>query len=109
MKSFFLTTFAMLGAAVLGLTATTNTAPADSSSADATINQLRAQGFEVMVNRVGHVARKRCTISAVRPGPPLWPFHSPAVSPRGAAGVLRTGLEPLTPVMSKMVYVDLCC
>jgi hypothetical protein len=105
----FLPTLAVLGAAALGLTATANTAPAYSSSADATINQLRAQGFEVIVNRVGHGAPERCTISTVRPGPPLWRFHSPAMSPGGAAGVLRTGLEPLAPVRGKMVYVDLSC
>jgi hypothetical protein len=109
MTNFFLTTLAVLGTAALGVTATANTAPPHSSSADATINQLRAQGFEVIVNRVGHAAPERCTISAVRPGPPLWRLHSPAVSPGGAAGVLRTGLEPLTPVRVKMICVDLSC
>jgi hypothetical protein len=109
MTNFFLTTVAVLGTAALGLTATANTAPPHSSSADTTINQLRAQGFEVIVNRVGHAAPERCTISMVRPGPPLWRFHSPAVSPGGAGGVLRTRLEPLTAVRGKMVYVDLCC
>ncbi|MDT7762222.1 MAG: hypothetical protein QOC63_1642 [Mycobacterium sp.] len=105
----FLPALAVLGAAALGLTATANTAPAHTSSADATIKQLRAQGFVVIVNRVGHAAPERCTISTVRPGPPLWRFHSPAVSPGGAAGVLRTGLEPLAPVRRKMLYVDLNC
>jgi hypothetical protein len=104
----FLPTLAVLGAAALGLTATANTAPAHTSSADATINQLRAEGFVVIVKRVGHVASE-CTISTVRPGPPLWRLHSSAVSPGGAAGVLRTGLEPLTPVRRKMFYVDLSC
>jgi hypothetical protein len=105
----FLPTLAVLGAAALGLTATANTAPAHPSPADATINQLRAEGFVVIVNRVGHAASVRCTISTVRPGPPLWRFHAPAVSPGGAAGVLRTGLEPLTPAGRKMLYVDLSC
>jgi hypothetical protein len=105
----FLPALAVLGAAALGLTATANTAPAHSSSADATIKQLRAQGFEVIVHRVGHAASERCTIKTVRPGPPLWRLHSSAVSPGGAAGVLRTGLEPLTPVRRKMLYVDLNC
>jgi hypothetical protein len=109
MTNLFLTTVAVLGTATLGLTAAANTAPPHSSSAEATINQLRAQGFEVIVNRVGHAAPERCTISTVRPGPPLWRFYSPAVSPGGAAGVLRTGSGPLTPVRGKMVYVGLSC
>ncbi|PXX06320.1 hypothetical protein C8E89_11493 [Mycolicibacterium moriokaense] len=109
MTNFFLTSLAVLGTAAVGLTAAANTAPPHSSSADVTINQLRAQGFEVIVNRVGHAAPEQCTISAVRPGPPLWRFHSPAVSPGGAAGVLRTGSGPLTPARGKMICVDLSC
>ena len=35
---------------------------------DATISQLRAQGYQVIVNRIGTGAVDQCTVSAVRPG-----------------------------------------
>ena len=58
MKKKLLTSLAAgaLTAAALGLTAPANAAPAGPSSVDATIDQLRAQGLEVVVNRTGTAA-----------------------------------------------------
>jgi hypothetical protein len=67
MKNLLLTSLAAvaLAATPLGLTAGANAAPAGPSSVDTTINQLREQGFEVIVNRTGTAALEQCTVSAV--------------------------------------------
>ncbi len=58
MKNILLSTLAAgaLTAAALGLTTTAGAAPAGPSDVDTTINQLRAQGFDVVVNRTGTAA-----------------------------------------------------
>jgi hypothetical protein len=89
-----------LAAAALGLTATANAAPAGLSSVDGTINQLRAQGFEVIVNRVGNAPPEQCTVSAVGPG------HTFS---RTDSGVPGAGDDPVTTVTSKTVYVHIIC
>ncbi|KWX67146.1 hypothetical protein [Mycobacterium sp. NAZ190054] len=50
-----------LGAAALALAA-----PAQADSAASTINQLRAQGYDVRVNRVGSAPLDQCTVTSVR-------------------------------------------
>ena len=42
-----------LASAALGLAGTANAAPGGPSSVDATISELRAQGYQVIVNRIG--------------------------------------------------------
>jgi hypothetical protein len=102
MKNLILTslTAAALAAAALGMTASANAAPAGPGSVDATINELRAQGFDVIVNRTGIAPQGQCTVSAVRPG---------QTYTRTDSGVPGAGDALVTTVISKTVYVDIMC
>jgi hypothetical protein len=91
-----------LAATALGLTATANAAPAGPSSVDATIDQLRARGYDVIVNRVGTVPAEQCTVSAVRPGQTFSRTDTGSGQP-GAWDDL------VTTVTSNTVYVDVIC
>jgi hypothetical protein len=104
MKNLFLTslTAGALAAAALGLTATANAAPAGPSSVDATIDQLREQGFDVIVNRTGNAPQGQCTLGAVRPGQTFSRTDSGSGKP-GAWDDL------VTTVTSDTVYVDIVC
>ena len=55
MKSFFFTTLTAgaLASAALGLAGTANAAPSGPSSVDQTVSQLRSQGYQVILNKVG--------------------------------------------------------
>jgi hypothetical protein len=94
-----LTAFA-LAAAALGMTAAANAVPAGPGSIDATIDQLRAKGFDVVVNRIGTAPQEQCTLSAVRPGQTYI---------RTDSGVPGAGDDLVTTVVSKTVYVDIAC
>lgn len=102
MKNLIITsvTAGALAAAALGLTAVATAAPAGPGSVDATINELRAQGFDVVVNRTGIAPQGQCTVSAVRPG------HTYT---RTDSGVPGAGDDLVTTVVGKTVYVDITC
>jgi hypothetical protein len=103
MKSF-LTSLAAgsLAVTALGLTATANAAPAGPSPVDATIDQLAAQGFDVVVNRTGNAPSEQCTVSAVRPGQTF----SRSDTGSGLPGAWD---DIVTTVTSNTVYVDIVC
>jgi hypothetical protein len=102
MKSFVTSLAVVALTAALGLTAPANAAPAGPSSVDTTINQLREQGFEVIVNRTGTAALEQCTITAVRPGQTF------SRSDTGS-GLPGSAFDIVTTVTGKTVYVDLTC
>jgi hypothetical protein len=104
MKNLLLSSLAAvaLTAAALGLTADANAAPAGPSSVDTTINQLREQGFEVIVNRTGTAALEQCRVSAVRPGQTF------SRSDTGS-GLPGSAFDIVTTVTAKTVYVDIVC
>jgi hypothetical protein len=81
-----------LATAALGLAGGVNAAPSGPSSVDATVSQLRSQGFQVIVNRVGTAPLDQCTVSAVRPGQTY----------------SRTD-DVVTTVTNKTVYIDVAC
>ena len=89
-----------LTSAALALAGTATAAPSGPSSVDATISQLRAQGFQVIVNRVGTAPADRCTLSAVRPGQTF---------SRTDSGVPGAQDDLVTTVTNKIVYVDVTC
>jgi hypothetical protein len=95
-------TAAALAAAALGLPAAVNAAPAGPGSVDATINELRAQGFDVVVNRMGAAPQELCTLSAVRPGQTF------SRSDTGS-GLPGSAFDIVTTVTGKTVYVDISC
>jgi hypothetical protein len=102
MKNLLLSTLtaSALAAAALGLTATATAAPAGPSSVDAMIDELRIQGFDVIVNRIGTAPSEQCTVGAVRPG---------QTYSRTDSGVPGAGDDLVTTVLSKTVYVDIVC
>jgi hypothetical protein len=102
MKNMLLNSLAAgaLVVAGLGLTAPANAAPAGPSSVGATVDQLHAQGFAVVVNRIGNAAPEQCTVNAVRPG---------QTYSRTDSGVPGAGDDLVSTVMSKTVYVDIIC
>jgi hypothetical protein len=104
MKNLLLTSLAAVALAATphGLTAAANAAPAGPSAVDTTINQLREQGFEVIVNRTGTAALEQCTITAVRPGQTF------SRSDTGS-GLPGSAFDIVTTVTGKTVYVDLVC
>ena len=57
-----------LAAALIGLAAPATAAPSGSDNATQTIGQLRAQGYTVIVNRLGSTPLDEAEVVAVRPG-----------------------------------------
>ena len=84
---------------VLGLAPSANAAPSG-PSVDATVNQLRAEGFKVIVNRVGTAPLDQCTLNAVRPGQTF---------SRTDSGVPGADNDIVTTVTTQTVYVDVTC
>jgi hypothetical protein len=102
MKNILLASLAAgaLASAALGLAGIANAAPSGSPSVDATVSQLRAQGFQVIVNRLGAGSVDQCTLSAVRPGQTFT---------RTDSGVPGAADDLVTTVTNKTVYVDVSC
>jgi hypothetical protein len=88
-----------LASAALGLVGTASAAPSGPSPVDATVSQLQAQGFNVIVSRVDTTALD-CTLSAVRPGQTF---------SRTDSGVPGADDDLVTTVTNKTVYVDVAC
>jgi hypothetical protein len=84
-----------LTAAVLGLAAPAGAAPTGPGNAQETINQLQADGYNVIVNRVGATPLERATVVAVRPGQTY--SRTDSGTPGDSFGTTVTG---------KTVYVD---
>ena len=97
MKKIGLATIAAggLAVAVLGLAAPAGAAPTGPGNAQETINDLQADGYNVIVNRVGTTPLEHATVAAVRPG---------QVYSRTDSG--NPGDSLTTTVTSKTVYVD---
>ena len=89
-----------LASAALGLAGTASAAPSGPSSVDATISELQAHGFNVIVSRVNSAAADQCTLNAVRPGQTF---------SRTDSGVPGAQDDPVTTVTNKTVYVDIIC
>jgi hypothetical protein len=103
MKNILLTSLAAgaLASSALGLAGIANAAaPSGSPSVDTAISQLRAQGFQVIVNRVATAQVDQCTIDAVRPGQTF---------SRTDSGVPGANDDLVTTVTNKTVYVDVSC
>jgi hypothetical protein len=87
-----------LAAAIIGLAAPADAAPTGPDNAQQTIGELRAQGYTVIVNRLGNAPLDQATVVAVRPGP----THT-----RVNAGVPIIGSDDnFTTVQERTVFVD---
>jgi hypothetical protein len=99
MKKFGFATIVASGlaAAVLGLAAPADAAPSGPGNAQDTISSLQAQGYNVVVNKLGTAPLDRSTVVAVRPGQTF---------SRTDSGVPGAGSDIVTTVTDKTVYVD---
>lgn len=97
MKKFGFATVAAsaLAAAVIGLAAPVQAAPSGPGSAQETISDLQAQGYTVIVNRLGSAPLDQASVVAVRPGQTYTQTDR-----SGPGDDLRTR------VLNKTVYVD---
>ncbi len=86
--------------AALGLAGAANAAPSGSTTASQTVNNLEAQGFRVIVNKIGTAPLEQCVVSSVRPGQTYSRMDS------GAPGAMG---DIVTTVTARTVYVDLAC
>jgi hypothetical protein len=86
-----------LAAAVIGLAAPAVAAPTGPGDAQQTIDVLRAQGYTVIVNRIGTAPLEQADVVAVRPG---------QTYSRTDTGVPGAGNDIYTTVTDKTVYLD---
>ena len=93
-------TASVLSAAGLTLAATAVAAPSGPSSVDQTVTQLKADGYTVIVNKVGAAPADQCTVAAVRPG---------QTYSRADSGTPGAQDDIYTTVTGKTVFVDLAC
>ncbi|OBF35906.1 hypothetical protein A5724_14840 [Mycobacterium sp. ACS1612] len=84
-------------ASIIGLAVPAAAAPSGPGSAAQTINELQADGYTVIVNRIGTTPLDRATVVAVRPGQTF---------SRTDTGVAGAGNDLFTTVTDKTVYVD---
>jgi len=70
MKKFGFATVAAsaLAAAVIGLAGPAQAAPSGPGNAEQTISDLQAQGYTVIVNRLGNAPLDQASVVGVRPG-----------------------------------------
>jgi hypothetical protein len=99
MKKFTVATLAASGlaAAILGLAAPADAAPTGPGNAEDTVNALEAQGYHVIVNRLGSTPLDQATVVAVRPGQSY---------SRTDSGVPGAGNDLIATVTGKTVYID---
>src|ERR1700741_4337229 len=84
-----------MSAAILGLAAPASAAPTGPGNAQETIHQLQADGYNVIVNRVGTTPLEQATVVSVRPGQTY--SRTDSGTPGDSFGTTVTG---------KTVYVD---
>ncbi|MGV0743360.1 hypothetical protein [Mycolicibacterium sp. XJ870] len=75
-------------------------APTGPQTVTQVVNQLRARGYQVILNKVGSAPLENCSVSAVRPG------HTYSHTDSGAPGA---GNDLVTTVTSMTVFVDVEC
>ncbi len=86
-------------AAALGLAGAANAAPAGPSAAQA-VGQLQAEGYHVILNKIGNGPLDQCQIKSVRPGQTFTRMDS------GVPGAMD---DVVTTVTARTVYIDVTC
>jgi hypothetical protein len=94
---FAAATVSGLAAAIIAMAAPAAAAPTGPGSAQQTISELQAQGYTVIVNRLGTAPVGQASVVAVRPG---------QTYSRTDTGVPGAGNDISTTVTDKTVYVD---
>ena len=91
---------AALAAVTFSSVDTANAVPSGPQTVDQVVEQLRAQGYHVILSRVGTAPLDRCSVSAVRPG---------QTYSRTDSGVPGAGGDLVTTVTGMTAYVDVTC
>ena len=86
--------------AALGMAGVASAAPSGPATASDTLNSLQAQGFHVILNKLGTAPLDQCVVSGVRPGQTYTRMDS------GAPGAMN---DIVTTVTARTVYVDVDC
>lgn len=90
----------VMALAAIGLAGAANAAPSGPASASEAVSSLQADGFHVILNKVGAAPLDQCSVAAVRPGQTYTRMDS------GAPGAMN---DIVTTVTAKTVYVDVTC
>ena len=80
---------AAMALAALGLAGAANAAPSGQATASETVSSLQADGFQVILSRIGTGPLDRCAVSSVRPGQTYARRDSGA--PGGSCGLMGGG------------------
>jgi hypothetical protein len=88
---------AVVGLSLAGLA---HAAPSGPTTVSQAVNSLQAQGFHVILNKVGTAPLDQCVVQAIRPGQTFTRVDS------GAPGA---GSNIVTTVTARTVYVDVDC
>ncbi|CAN5143864.1 hypothetical protein BH09ACT8_BH09ACT8_08550 [soil metagenome] len=89
-----------LTAATLAFAGPALAAPTGPGTVQGTVNSLQAQGYKVIVNKLGASPPAQCTVSALRPG---------QTYSRTDSGLPGAGKTISTTVTDKTVYLDVTC
>lgn len=87
-----------LAATLIGVAAPGQAAPTGPGNAQQTISELQAQGYQVVVNRLGSAPLDQATVVAIRPG------QTYSRTDSGVPGDRRDRLT--TTITGRTVYVD---
>jgi hypothetical protein len=98
-KYYFAAAFvsAAVMAAAVGSVGVANAAPSGPSRAEDVVQTLQADGYNVIVNRVGTGQLSSCIVRSVQPGQTYSTMDS------------RGGSSPAVTVFAKTMHVDLAC
>jgi CMP-2-keto-3-deoxyoctulosonic acid synthetase len=97
MNTFISTGITVIAAAGITVGLTAAAVPNGTSQVDNAVRALQADGYHVVVNRVGAAPMSQCTITAVRPG------QTHATDDSRGGGTINTTIT------SRTVYVDVAC
>lgn len=93
-------TAATVAATALGLATPATAASSTPSTVDQTVAALQAQGYQVVLDKVGAAPLNQCSVGAVRPG---------QIFSRTDSGAPGAGGSVVTTITNKTVFVDVAC
>ncbi|UJL32168.1 hypothetical protein HZU38_30750 (plasmid) [Mycolicibacterium vanbaalenii] len=91
-----------LAVATFALASPASAAPTQVGTAQDTINRLQAQGYTVIVNKVGNASLSQCSISAVRDGQTYTRTTGQVIGGPDRGGVHTT-------ITGRTIYLDAAC
>jgi|SoiMethySBSTD1v2_1073268.scaffolds.fasta_scaffold1843565_1 hypothetical protein len=87
-------------AIAIGLGGAANAAPSGPATASEALNSLQAQGFHVILDKIGTAPLDQCVVHSVRSGQTF---------ERNDSGAPGAGSSIVTTVTDKTVYLDVDC